>query len=110
MPTSFKGTRVEFTKIQIAGSAGAAIISSNVQFCDADGIVHAVTAHHFPSSETPELQAAAEALYVELRKVIEKKHYNDSTDEVVGSRFTGVGIAESLRGGDDSPDDPVASG
>lgn len=104
MPSGFKGTRVELARVTVEGRATGPIIKLNVQFCNADGVVHAITAHELEPSADPRVAAALKPLMDALRGWVEGLHYEDA--EPALRRVNPGGIAESLRGEAD-PDDGV---
>lgn len=111
MPTQFKGTRVELSKVEIQGRATGARLAVRALFCDADGHVHAVTNHEFEPGADDALEEATVAFLTVVQKIVEKRHYHDAGEGPVAERRpTVAGIAEAIARGDNPPPDPIEQG
>lgn len=112
MPTQFKGTRIEFSKIEIQGRASGSKINVSVLFCDVDGLTHAITNHILEPSVSEEVLAATQALMTALQAHIEKNHYYDAGGESPATerRPSVAGIAETFARMDNPTRDPIEQG
>jgi hypothetical protein len=96
MPSGFKGTQVHISAVNLGPSGTGPKLTVQVQFCDGDGVVHAITKHELEPSVTPEIEEATKSLLDALKPWVEKIHYDtpDNKTEKVALR----GIVESLVG------------
>ena len=107
----FKGDQVRVEKFSVAtGPGGAPVLVVSIQFASEDGTVHAVAQHSFlldPEVSTdPLAPAVAEVMRLITRRV-EEVHFtrpNNASSPVF------QGIAESLRGMHNPPDEPGRQG
>lgn len=103
MPNQFKGTEVHLRAVHLLGKSTGARVRVEVQFTDSSGLVHAVTEHELELSVDPKVGLAAKELYEALRNWVISIHYHDTNTNL--EKVTARGIAESLRGVSDNPDE-----
>lgn len=103
MPSNFKGTRVELEYVTVEGRSTGPVIKVSVQFCDAEGVVHAVTHHILEPSVDPNLTSTVKPFMEAVRMWVEQLHYTDAGSPVLRKVSTG-GIAEALRESSDQDD------
>jgi hypothetical protein len=108
MPAGFKGTTVFLRSVTVAGKATGLTIEVSVQFCDSEGVVHAITRHELEPTVDPRIASTVRPFLDALKSWVERLHYND-IDELP-KQVTPGGIAESLRGSPDPDDDPLGQG
>jgi hypothetical protein len=107
MPSGFRGTSVAISKVTIEGRTTGSVIRVAIQFCDANGLVHAITQHELEPTADPRVAATIQPFMTALRSWVEQLHFENAETLSSGKVTTG-GIAEALRGSTD-PDDGVGS-
>lgn len=106
MPTGFRGTSVSISRVAIEGRPTGVVVKVGVQFCDANGLVHAITNHELEPTADPKVAATFQPFMNALRAWVEQLHFEGAESSAASGKVTTGGIAETLRGSTD-PDDGV---